>query len=61
MAARTHWQFFDPATPVLTFEYSFGPGTANALAVGVDGGLAIVSPPCRMNYRHQSRGFVLTL
>ena len=30
-----------------THGYSFGPGTANALAVGVEGGLVIVSPSCR--------------
>ena len=28
------WKVFDAATPILTYEYSFGPGTANALAVG---------------------------
>lgn len=41
------WKVFDAGAPILTYAYSFGPGTANALAVGVEGGLAIVSPPCR--------------
>jgi hypothetical protein len=41
------WKIFDPDTPVLTYEYSFGPGTANALAVGGKDGLFIVSPPYR--------------
>jgi hypothetical protein len=31
-----------------TFGYSFGSGTANALVVGIDGGLAVVSPPCNV-------------
>ena len=31
------WQVFDAELPILTHEYSFGPGTANALAVGIDG------------------------
>lgn len=42
------WKVFDARAPILTYEYSFGPGTANALAVGVEGGLAIVSLPCRV-------------
>lgn len=40
------WKIFDAATPVLIHTYSFGPGTANALAVGVEGGLIVISPPC---------------
>lgn len=40
------WQVFDDQTPVLTFEYSFGPGLATALAVGGADGLVVVSPPC---------------
>jgi hypothetical protein len=39
------WQILDAKLPVLTFEYSFGPGLATSLAVGVDGGIAVVSPP----------------
>jgi len=42
------WIAFDAKLPVLTFAYSFGPGMSNALAVGVDGGLAVVSPPWRV-------------
>ncbi len=41
------WKGFDADVPILTYSYSFGPGTANALAVGVAGGLVIVSPPYR--------------
>ena len=41
------WIEFDRTLPVLTFTYNFGPGLANALAVGVSGGLAVVSPPTR--------------
>ena len=41
------WKVFDGQTPILTYEYSFGPGTANALAVGGEGGLVVVSPPRR--------------
>ena len=48
MHATAHgWKVFDSRTPILTYEYSFGPGTANALAVGCKDGLVIVSPPCR--------------
>lgn len=43
-----HWKVFDPATPILTYTYSFGPGLATALAVGGEGGLIVVSPPCRL-------------
>ena len=46
-ATATGWKIFDARAPILTYGYSFGPGTANALAVGVEGGLAIISPPCR--------------
>jgi len=41
------WVIVDAETPILTYEYSFGPGTANALAVGCDGGLIVISPPCK--------------
>lgn len=41
------WKVFDAEVPILTHEYSFGPGTANALAVGGEGGLFVVSPPRR--------------
>src|ERR1700720_4231170 len=48
MAASTPhgWKIVDTELPILTYSYSFGPGIANALAVGVDEGLAVVSPPC---------------
>ncbi|MDQ2961691.1 MAG: hypothetical protein M3R31_00830 [Pseudomonadota bacterium] len=42
------WKVFDASTPILTYEYSFGPGVANALAVGGKDGLVVVSPPCRV-------------
>jgi hypothetical protein len=41
------WRVFDPDLPVLTCAYSLGPSSSNALAVGVPGGLALVSPPYR--------------
>ena len=41
------WTTFDEKLPVLLGQYSFGPGIANALAVGIDGGIAVVSPPYR--------------
>jgi hypothetical protein len=43
------WKVFDPQIPILTCEYSFGPGSATALAVGGRGGLVVVSPPCRVS------------
>ena len=42
------WKIFDARTPILTCEYSFGPGVANALAVGGKTGLVVVSPPWRV-------------
>lgn len=47
-ATANGWKVFDAHAPILTYEYSFGPGTANALAVGVEGGLVLVSPPCQV-------------
>lgn len=41
------WAVFDDGLPVLTREYSFGPGTARSLAVGGREGLVVVSPPAR--------------
>lgn len=41
------WRIFDARTPILTFLYSFGPGTANSLAVGGRDGLFVVSAPCK--------------
>ena len=47
MPSTAGWRVFESATPVLTYEYSFGPGEANALAVGGKEGLVVISPPCR--------------
>jgi hypothetical protein len=41
------WAVFDSDIPVLTYDYSFGPARVNALAVGCDGGVIVVSPPYR--------------
>ena len=50
MQATPHgWKIFDAATPILIYEYSFGPGTSNALAVGGKEGLVVISPPCRVD------------
>jgi hypothetical protein len=43
---KNGWSVIDAPVPFLTYTYSFGPGIAKALAVGIDGGLAVVSPPC---------------
>ena len=43
------WKVFAPHPPILTYEYSFGPGVANALAVGGENGLVVVSPPCHVD------------
>jgi hypothetical protein len=42
------WQEVDGGLPVLTFQYSFGPSLSRALAVRTADGLAVVSPPCRV-------------
>ena len=48
-AAHT-WNVLEADTPILTYTYSFGPATANALAVrGAGDGLVVVSPPWRVN------------
>jgi hypothetical protein len=47
-AKANGWKVFDAHTPILTYEYSFGPGTATSLAVGGKDGLVVVSPPCRV-------------
>lgn len=39
------WNVFDAQIPILTYAYSFGPGVANALAVGCEDGLMVLSPP----------------
>ncbi len=43
---KREWVVVDDRLPILTYEYSFGPGLANTLAIGVKGGIALVSPPC---------------
>ena len=43
---KREWTVIDDTRPILTYEYSFGPGLANTLAIGVNGGLVLVSPPC---------------
>jgi hypothetical protein len=45
------WTIFEADTPVLTYTYSFGPAMANALAVGGEGGLIVVSPPYRVEQK----------
>ena len=42
------WKVFDEKVPILTYQYSFGAGTANSLAVGGEGGLIVISPPRRV-------------
>ncbi len=42
------WEVLDAAFPLWTWPYSFGSGRANALAIGIEGGLAVVSPPCNV-------------
>lgn len=43
--AASSWTVVEPTLPALTYRYSFGPGVAHALAVAVDGGFVVVSPP----------------
>jgi hypothetical protein len=42
------WTVVEPSLPALTYHYSFGPGFAEALALVVDGGVIVVSPPCNV-------------
>jgi hypothetical protein len=39
------WTVAEPSLPALIYKYTFGPGEANALAIPVEGGVAVVSPP----------------
>jgi hypothetical protein len=39
------WTVFDADVPVLIHGYAFGPARVNALAIGCEGGLIVVSPP----------------
>ena len=41
----TAWNVVDSAVPLWTWQYSFGHGIANGMAVGIEGGWAVVSPP----------------
>src|SRR4051794_17338002 len=43
---RSSWTVVEPSLPALTYTYSFGSGIANTLALVVEGGVVIVSPPC---------------
>jgi hypothetical protein len=47
------WSVFDPDVPVLIHGYAFGPARVNALAVGCEGGLVVLSPP----YKAQKETF----
>jgi hypothetical protein len=44
--ATSSWTVVESSLPALTYTYSFGPGIANALALVVEGGVVVVSPPC---------------
>lgn len=49
MAANDQpWKQLGTDPLIATCAYSFGAGIANALAVGIPGGLAVVSPPCKV-------------
>jgi hypothetical protein len=43
---ESSWILVDPNLPALTYRYSFGPGFADSLAFPIEGGMAVVSPPC---------------
>jgi len=48
VAAPNSWVVLASDPWTATFEYSFGGGSATALAVDVGGGLLVASPPCRV-------------
>jgi hypothetical protein len=48
MRTSSGWKQLGPDPLIAICDYSFGHGTAKALAVGVDGGVIVVSPPCRV-------------
>ena len=48
MGAPNSWVALATDPWTATFEYSFGAGSATALAVDVGGGLLVASPPCRV-------------
>ena len=39
------WTVVEPSLPALSHTYNFGQGFANALALSVEGGIVVVSPP----------------
>jgi hypothetical protein len=42
------WTVVEPSLPALTHTYSFGPGIATSLALVVEGGVVLISPPCNV-------------
>ena len=48
MSASKSWLQLSTDPWTATCEYTFGPGSAAALAVEVDGGLLVASPPCQV-------------
>ena len=48
MVAQESWVPLATDPWTATLEYSFGSGSATALAVDVGGGLLVASPPCRV-------------
>jgi len=48
MKTSDGWKQVGADPLIAVCDYSFGPGRANALAVGVDGGVIVISPPCRV-------------
>lgn len=45
---ESSWTVVEPSLPALMYTYVFDPGIANALALPVEGGLVVVSPPCNV-------------
>jgi hypothetical protein len=50
-ATRSVWSVFNADLPVLVTAYRFGPARVNALAVGGQSGLIVLSPPYRVQQR----------
>ena len=57
MRTSDDWKQLGADPLIAVCDYSFGPGRANALAVGVDGGVIVVSPPCRESVLDAAAGF----